>query len=335
VPEQARITGSTAVTRPLAGRLTERPWSVSLLVDVGLAVGDDDHLLAAQLGLQQLAQAGRRPAVVALGLAQPVLQVAQAGAQFLHERGEFGRGPRHRLQRALATQQGAGARQPAPQAELRDHHRDERHHQAEHGDERHQVALRVARAQPPVAGVLQDHQRDLVAVGQRDVVEAQVDRAPFDFQPRIGLLGRLLQLVAGQAIGKGGGATHRDAVRPAQRQADEALVAQRPFEHRAQLVAARLVQPFVDGVGQGRGDERAADVEVAREPARGELLEQAGGQVGRADHDQHERQQEAQLETQAGHRRMVMDGWGSGSGAKKGPPVPGGRPDEAGSGLIP
>jgi hypothetical protein len=98
---------------------------------------------------QQLAQPRRRPALVALAPAQPVLQVAQAGAQLLHEGLEFGRGAAHRLQQALAAQQRACARQPAAQAELRDHHRDEPHHQAERGDERHQVALRVARAQAP------------------------------------------------------------------------------------------------------------------------------------------------------------------------------------------
>ena len=47
VPEQARITGSSAVTSPLAGRCTD-PCRRAAHVDVGLAVGDDDDLVAAQ-----------------------------------------------------------------------------------------------------------------------------------------------------------------------------------------------------------------------------------------------------------------------------------------------
>ena len=63
VPEQARITGSTAVTRPLAGRrTTDAAARPSVVVDVGLAVGDDDDLVAAQLRAQQRAQALGVPA---------------------------------------------------------------------------------------------------------------------------------------------------------------------------------------------------------------------------------------------------------------------------------
>jgi hypothetical protein len=88
VPEQARITGSTAVTRPLAGRLTmpRRP----ALVDVGLAVGDHDDLVAAELGAQQRAQplggpfgvGAQRAAVLVFQVAQPGTQVGGKGRQF-------------------------------------------------------------------------------------------------------------------------------------------------------------------------------------------------------------------------------------------------------------
>ena len=48
-PEQARITGSSAVTRPLAGWSTLMLPSAVALVDVRLAVGDDHHPLALQV----------------------------------------------------------------------------------------------------------------------------------------------------------------------------------------------------------------------------------------------------------------------------------------------
>ena len=47
--------GSSAVTRPLAGRCTSMPIAAPR-VDVGLAVGDDDDVLAAQLAAQDRAQ---------------------------------------------------------------------------------------------------------------------------------------------------------------------------------------------------------------------------------------------------------------------------------------
>ena len=61
VPEQARITGSSAVTRPLAGRCTSDAVAAVAYVDVGLAVGDDDDVVAVQLAAQHGAQGLLRP----------------------------------------------------------------------------------------------------------------------------------------------------------------------------------------------------------------------------------------------------------------------------------
>ena len=60
-PPQARITGSSAETRPLAGDLQRGRFAVDAIVDVGLAVGDDHHLRARQFLDQQLMQRLRRP----------------------------------------------------------------------------------------------------------------------------------------------------------------------------------------------------------------------------------------------------------------------------------
>ena len=77
-PEHARITGSSAVTRPLAG------WStliavVRLHVHVRLAVGEDHDALALQELAQRRAQAGRAPdAGDALALLRPAARPARA-----------------------------------------------------------------------------------------------------------------------------------------------------------------------------------------------------------------------------------------------------------------
>jgi hypothetical protein len=78
VPEQARMTGSSAVTRPLAGTL-HLDAVAAPLVDVGLAVGDHDDVLAAQFAAQDGAQRLRRPGDLGL--------VARAlfGLQFAHQ----------------------------------------------------------------------------------------------------------------------------------------------------------------------------------------------------------------------------------------------------------
>ena len=54
------MTGSSAATRPLAGICSSIPPFI-VVVDVGLAVGDHEHLGAGQLLLEQGAQGGRRP----------------------------------------------------------------------------------------------------------------------------------------------------------------------------------------------------------------------------------------------------------------------------------
>ena len=158
VPEQARITGSTAVTSPLAGRLTTMPPSAAL-VDVGLAVRDDDDLVAAQLGAQQRAQAlggSTRPAgpgerrYSSSRSRRRARSSAASGAS--SGAGSSGRSrPSPRRMRAHAGD-------PAAPAQLRDDHRDQRDHQAQPGDEQDQVAARVLAAPLDEAQVVQQHQ---------------------------------------------------------------------------------------------------------------------------------------------------------------------------------
>ena len=106
--------GSSAVTRPLAGRWTSMRVAAAH-VDVGLAVGDDQDLLAAQVGAQDRAQRLRRPGDLAL-VARPVagLELAHQRAQVAGERPQLGhrdagRGPHE----PLAAQQRLHALRPS------------------------------------------------------------------------------------------------------------------------------------------------------------------------------------------------------------------------------
>ena len=108
VPEQARITGSSAVTRPLAGRCTRMPSAVAD-VDVGLAVRHDDDVVAAQLAAQRRAQRLLVPDALA-AVERPVLplEVADQLAQVAGDRAQLRRRGRR-----------AGRRMPSPRSSAR------------------------------------------------------------------------------------------------------------------------------------------------------------------------------------------------------------------------
>ena len=109
VPEQARITGSSAVTRPLAGRWISITLSVVPHVDVRLAVRDDQHLVALQVLAQDAAQRVRAPAGLAL--------VARAALAFevAHQRLQVAR-DRPQLRRGRRASRSASAAAPSPRS---------------------------------------------------------------------------------------------------------------------------------------------------------------------------------------------------------------------------
>ncbi len=93
-----------------AGGLLHLDAIAATLVDVGLAVGHHDHVLAAQFAAQNGAQRLRRPgdlifiacARVGFQFADQLLQIARDGLEF----GQAGEGDRARLaQQAFAAQQ--------------------------------------------------------------------------------------------------------------------------------------------------------------------------------------------------------------------------------------
>ena len=233
------------------------------LVDVGLAVRDDDHLVALQLRAQQRPQPpgvpfGRRP----VGTPKPVLEVVQTVADLFGQR-------RHlawcgqRAQQAFAAQQPAHAGHPATQAQLGDDDGDQRDRQAQRGDEQEQVTARVLAAPVDETEVVQQHQpsdRTGFAVHR---VHADVHRATRQPQPRVGLSGCRLCLRAVEAARKGGGAAQWGAVEPAQGDREQALILHGAVEQSLQTCALCVAESIADRIGKGGGDERAADVQVA------------------------------------------------------------------------
>ena len=124
-PEQARITGSSAVTRPLAGCRTRDAAVRRALVDVGLAVGDDHHALSLQDPTQGSFESRRRPGPVGpldvLLERQPIDQVTDV----LEERLEL-------RSMTVPAEQLAQLVAPAPPGEARSRQGDHRRRHREH-----------------------------------------------------------------------------------------------------------------------------------------------------------------------------------------------------------
>ena len=83
-----------------------------------------------------------------------------------------------------------------------------------------------------------------------------------------------LRLAAAQVLRKARGAAQQRAVERAQADRVQALVLHRAVEQRLQALHARFAHRRADRVGQRVGDQRAARVQVAREPAQGQLIHQ-------------------------------------------------------------
>jgi hypothetical protein len=92
-------------------------------VDVGLAVGNQQDLVAAQVFMQDGAQRLRVPAHLRLVAHAPLaVQFAHQGLQVARDRLELGRVRRARARAAVAADHGFDAAHQAAHRDLRDHH---------------------------------------------------------------------------------------------------------------------------------------------------------------------------------------------------------------------
>ena len=271
------------------------------VVDVRFPVRDDDHLVAAQLRAEQRAQ----PLLVP-GRFRPerapvlVLEIAQAQAQVGGERRQLATGA-PRPDQAFATQQRAGAGQPAAPADLRDDDGDERDHGAEAGDEDDQIAPRVLAAFGDEAEVLQQHEVGDRPRLARHRMHADVDRPAFDAHDRRRQLGDVARFLAAEGRRIVVGVADEETARRAQADRDQALVLRRAIEERHQTTPLRIVDRLGDRIGQRVGDQLAAQVEVAREPAQRQAIHHRQSEVGAEPERDQERNQEPELEAERVH----------------------------------
>ena len=269
------------------------------MVDVRLAIGHHDDVLAAQFAVEDGAQRLRRPGDLAfVACAGFRLQFADQALQVAGDRPELRR-PRVRArlglaQQAFAAQQGAHAGHPATPRQLGDDHRDQRHHRRQRHEEIEHVALGFLAAARDEAHVMHQHQ-----LARRTQFARQ--RLDGDVQGTLGagkqMIARLLparkigaadfsrQGAAGQRSGLVRGAV-ADCVKP--------LVLGDAGEEGADLglLACRqlFLQRFLDGIG----DQRGADVEVAHEPFQRQLVDQRRHRIGNASQHQHQWKYKAQ-----------------------------------------
>ena len=161
-PEQARMTGSSAVTRPLAGWTTRHLAVARALVDVGLAVRDDHHPLAVQVAAQRVLEPLRRPEA-AQAVRLPLRGEALDQVAHVAEEGpELGR-------RALAPDEPPQLVAPAPPREPRGDEGDDRRREREEAEGQHEEAPRGRLPPLDEAQVVdEDHEaQGLVAVEPR------------------------------------------------------------------------------------------------------------------------------------------------------------------------
>ena len=192
---------------------------------------------------------------------------------------------------------------PAAPAELRDDHRDQRDRQAERAMKSDQVAPRVLAAPIDEAQVVQQHQLgDGAGLAAATVCTPTWTGPPARSKPRLGQLGGGLRLLAVQRRGKAGAAAQHRAIERAQADGDQALVLHRAVEQGLQAGALGVADRVADRVGQRVGHQRAAHVQVAREPAQREPIHQRQREVRGRDQRQQQRHKETELEAERLHR---------------------------------
>ena len=216
-----------------------------------------------------------------------VLQVAQSRAEVGCERRELARW-RDRADQALAAQQRLRTGDPAAPTQLRDHDRDQRDHPAEPRDQEDQVAAGVLTAPGDEAQVVQQHEVGDRLPGVVDHrMDADVRRSARDLDDRRIGNRRQARCVAGERGRVVLGVREKLPAARAQADGDQPLVLGGAREERHQPPAIRVGEGFGDRIRERVGEELAARVEIAREPAQRQAVHQRQRQIrGHAERQQ-------------------------------------------------
>ena len=265
------------------------------LVDVRLAVRDDDDLVAGELLAQQLAQRVRRPVqrhVVVQALL--ALDVAQHLAQVADQRRELGRGGGRRRAQRLVAQHIAHAGDPAAQADLRDQHRDAGDDEPGHHEQSDHPEARVRAAPLHEAHVVNDEQPpEFLAVAR--------DRPHRDVQRLVGQHARSARVghpIAAERRRPRLGVHDELSVGQAQAEPVQAFVADRALEALFDRRVVARDQRRRDRVVDRVAHQLRPDLDVADEPARGQRIDPGNDEERHQEQRDGQRHDEAQRQSQ-------------------------------------
>ena len=263
-------------------------------VDVGLAVGDDQDLVALQLLAQDAPQRLRRPHGVRIVARAAIgLEIAHQRLEVRLDRAQLG----HAAAAVLARRAGAGeqrleARHPAAPGQLGDDHRDERHHRGDRREQVHDVHARFVAAPFDEAHVVHHQQR-------AEAVLPGADRPRLDMQRALGkrqhvVVGERRRPRAVHLARKAARGVGQPAVTRAQADGKHALFAHRTLEQADHGSARRRAQQLDQPVVQPARDDRAAVIEIAHEPLQRQAIDERHDRVGNRRKRNAEGQDEAQ-----------------------------------------
>jgi len=250
-------------------------------VNVGLAVGHGDDVVAMQLAAQHRPQGLAVPdALAAVERTILALEVANEIADVASDRLQLGH--RHRdagAHEPLAAQQAAKALHPAAPRQLRDHHRDERDDRRERDEEVQEVPPRLRSPALDRAHVAHEQELRTGDAGCVERIAAHVHQpapgfqslAALPFAARPGTKDRL------RKTGSGDG---RGVSRPAQTCGVEVLPASRRLQERLDPGGACSAPGNVaERILDRRRDRLGPQVEVARKPPEQQRIGQRNGRV--------------------------------------------------------
>ena len=245
-------------------------------MDVGLAVRDDDHFVAAQLAVQDAAQRLGSPRhLILVAGAMLDSELVDQRAEIARDRSQLGTlalGLPGGAQQALAAHQRPQSLHPAAPGELRDYDRNEGDGHAEAQEEVEDVLARLLAAARDEAHVVHEH----------EIAERRRSAPDGPYRDEDGTLGTrdevpvaagvTLQVGAGDVPGQVVGRNRFRGRRRTEADGEEALVLSDAREVLQQALAVAALHQILDAILDRVGHEGGANVEIAHEPPQGQLV---------------------------------------------------------------